>query len=397
MLSDLDKIKELARKYLDGQASPDEVQFLHEWYDTVSPDELEMVLLTEEKTVDEYGREILAELQKIIGKEKDPETRVVPFARRRISWRKLTTAAAILVLMIAGVYQYYQFRQNDGLQAGVRHFGGDVPAPRLNKSVLILGDGSKIYLDSVANGELITQGNVQISKLADGQLAYNPVGREDGPPSINTLTVPYGSRPIMLNLSDGSSVWLDAGSSISYPTVFTGKERKVEMSGQTYFEVAPDKSRPFVVSRGEFSVKVLGTHFNINSYEDEGQSQITLLEGAVQVVNNSGTALLKPGQQARIGDKGEIRLETDVDLEEVMAWKNERYELGGNTIDQIMRQIARWYDVEVEFSGPMPTENFMGGVPRTENVSALLKILEQTQVVTFRVEGRKIIVSKRIQ
>ncbi len=396
MQSDLDRIKELAQKFLNGDASPGEKKALHEWFDTVSSDELEMVLSPEKKTTEEYGREMYSVLQKEISRNSNDNLRSLPSRPFIASWKKITAAAAILLVVATGSYLFYKSQQDKQQLANTLPYGGDIEAPQQNKSVLILGDGSRIYLDSAANGELTTQGTVTIKKLADGQLAYDAADNNNpASASTNTITVPYGSRPLQLTLSDGSKVWLDVGSSITYPTVFTAGERKVEMTGQSYFEVAPDKTRPFLVSSGDISVRVLGTHFNINSYKNENRSMITLLEGSVQVKNNGSSTLLTPGQQAQIADKGDLSLRNDADLEEVMAWKNGRYELNGYTIEPIMRQIERWYNVTVEFDGPVPSDNFMGGVSRAENVSALLKILEQTQVVKFRVEGKKIIVSKR--
>jgi ferric-dicitrate binding protein FerR (iron transport regulator) len=206
------------------------------------------------------------------------------------------------------------------------------------------------------------------------------------------LTVPRGSRPLTLALPDGTKVWVDAGSEITYPAIFSGPERKVSVKGQSYFEVAKNAAKPFVVAKNDMEIRVLGTHFNVNAFDDESNIRVTLLEGKVQVGRTGESALLDPGQQALLPTNGKIKLDSNVDLEVVMAWKNNRFELNGQTIEPIMRQVARWYGVEIEYQGGVPDDNFVGSIPRQENVSVLLKILEQTQAVHFKITDKKIIV-----
>ena len=235
---------------------------------------------------------------------------------------------------------------------------------------------------------LAMQGAVKVMKLPDGQIAYHGTGKDV---QYNTLNNPRGSRVVGLTLADGSKVWLNAASSLRYPTAFTGKERKVEITGEAYFEVAHNPAMPFVVSKGGTTVRVLGTHFNINAYDDERSLNVTLLEGRVSVGSIAGAPpqVIIPGQQAQVGKSGDIELVNSVDLDEVMAWKNDLFSFKGAGIEGIMRQVSRWYDVDVVFEKQV-TEKFYAEVSKATNVSTLLKMLEATKAVQFSIEGKTI-------
>jgi hypothetical protein len=266
----------------------------------------------------------------------------------------------------------------------------DIKPPQSSRATITLANGHKIYLDSTAKGILIRQGNVKLQKLADGEIIYSGSSTNT---EYNTLTNPRGSRPVTMTLTDGTKVWLNAGSSLTYPVAFTGKERKVEITGEAYFEVSRNTSRPFTVKKvqDDASILVLGTHFNVNAYDDEAVMKITLLEGAVKVSKGTNSSLLTPGQQAELKD-GSIRLINDADMDEVMAWKNGKFQFGEKTdIETIMRQLARWYDVETEYRGKV-NRHFWGSISRDANVSQVLKMLETTGIVHFKIEGRKVIV-----
>ena len=240
------------------------------------------------------------------------------------------------------------------------------------------------------------QGNVRIIKKPNGEISYT--GNAAKEVTYNTLNVPRGSKPLGLTLSDGSQVWLNVGSSLTYPTAFTGKERKVRITGEAYFEIAHNANMPFIVQHNDVMVSVLGTHFNVNTYEDEADERITLLQGLVQVSKNSLSQLLKPGQQAKINhnETNEIKVLDDVNVDEVMAWKEGKFKFGENTdIGTIMRQISRWYDVDIVYKGSI-NQRFWGSISKDVNVSRVLKILEATGGVKFKVEGNKIIVMPAI-
>lgn len=310
-----------------------------------------------------------------------------------LSWRWISrSAAAILIISLAG-YLFYTFQIKNG-KPDIAHVPFESPAnevlPGGNKAMLTLNDGSVISLNDVVNGEVASQGGTKISKLANGQVVYNP-GDTAANVLFNTLTTPRGGQ-FKLTLPDGSNVWLNSSSSIRYPTAFAGKERKVQVTGEAYFEVAHDASKPFLVSVGDADIKVLGTHFNVNAYPDEAAAKTTLLQGSVSLSKAGMTTLLKPGQQAQIGSAGNFKLIDDVDLDEVVAWKNGYFSFAGADLQAVMRQIARWYDVEITYEGTIPDRQFGGKISRNSNVSEVLNILKETKV-NFRIAGKKIIVT----
>lgn len=262
--------------------------------------------------------------------------------------------------------------------------------PGGNKAVLTLADGSQVILDSAGNGAIATQGNVKIIKLADGKLSYSKEGATNEV-VYNTISTPKGGK-YDITLSDGSKVWLNAASSLTYPNAFVGNERKVTLRGEGYFEVAHNAAKPFHVMVNDIDVAVLGTHFNINSYEGEPALRTTLLEGKVVVKKGTQQATLKPGQQAEITNN--ININNDVDIEEVIAWKNGVFVFNNTNIETILRQVARWYDVDVVYENKT-NETFSGVIPRSENISKLLKILEATGKVDFKINGKQIIVKTK--
>lgn len=272
-------------------------------------------------------------------------------------------------------------------------------APGTNKAILTLADGKQIVLDEAKNGNLADQGNTKVIKL-NGQIAYNefamavPNGK-NAAVAYNTVTTPRGGQ-YQLILADGSRVWLNAESSLRFPTSFQGKERRVELAGEGYFEIAKDATKPFIVkinttSEEKDEVEVLGTHFNIMAYNDEGIVKTTLLEGSVKINRNNKIAMLKPGQQAKLQNQS-IKVVEDVDTDEAIAWKNGYFQFTSANLQQVMRQIARWYDVDISYEGKIPERKFGGKISRDNNASEVLKVLELSKV-KFRIENRKIIVT----
>jgi len=261
-------------------------------------------------------------------------------------------------------------------------------APGTNRARLTLSNGTTILLDSAGNGDLAKQGNTSITKVDSGLISYqvtNPM-TVPGNELYNTLAVPAGGQ-YKLVLPDGSKVWLNAGSSLKYPTVFSGKKRAVTLTGEGYFEVAKDPMFPFEVTAGTSSVAVLGTHFNINAYENEPVLKVTLEEGSVRV-NNSAT--LHPGEQAQVNHGTEIKI-LSADVEKELAWKNGLFIFKQTQLDEVMRQIGRWYNCEVKFEANIG-DHFNASVARDVPVSALLSFLEGTGHVHFRIEDKKITV-----
>lgn len=299
-------------------------------------------------------------------------------------------AAASLLLTASAIYFYFNWDKQENTLA-YQQIKKDVAPPSGDKAVLILADGSKIVMDSTSHGIIARQGNVEIVKNEDGAVSY--MGRGSNAFSYNTFDVPKGSKPLSLMLADGSRVWLNVGSSLTFPTVFTGKERVVTMEGEAYFEVAHNDVMPFKVKHGDVTINVRGTHFNVNGYTEEEMDKITLLEGSV-VVNKGGlTKTLLPGQQAMIQkSEADIRIQKDVDLNQVMAWRHGKFIFNqAMDIQDIMRQLGRWYNVDVIFKGVV-TQRFWGAISRDVNLSQVLKILEAAGGVKFDIEGDKITV-----
>jgi len=396
-----ENFKVIFQKYLDNQCSPEEADWLLAYLKDHPQDELPQQLieeqvakkLEEDHRTDPAVRERLEmRLQKIL---RQIETPVLPIGIRRFRWSRIAAAAAIILAIGTGAY--FLVNRNPQkviakIQAPVKH---DVAAPASTHAIITLANGKQIVLDSAANGTLATQGNINIKKLNDGQIIYTGNATEI---SYNTLVNPKGSKAVNLTLADGSQVWLNAASSLTYPTAFTGNERKVQITGEAYFEVSHNAAMPFKVTKGDATVTVLGTHFNVNAYEDEGALKVTLLQGSVKVSNNRESVTIKPGEQAEFIDHSPLTIDHSPftihqpDLDQVMAWKNGKFDFGeGEDITSVMRQIARWYDVEVEYKGKV-TGHLWGTISREANASAVFKMLEMTGSMKFRIEGKKVIV-----
>lgn len=317
---------------------------------------------------------------------------VVPIksSKKFFSVRRIAAAASVIVLLGAGTYFFFfNYKKTATINQPVAV--SDIQAPSSNRATITLGSGRKIFLDSAANGKLAEQGHTTITKTANGVLAYQSSAKEASV-VYNTLTNPRGSKAIMMSLSDGSRVWLNAESSVTYPVQFIGSERKISITGEAYFEVTHDAKKPFIVSRGDMNITVLGTHFNVNAYDDEKDIRVTLLEGSVKITAGRQQLLLSPNEQAQVTHNGNMHLDKSIDVEEVMAWKDGRFVFGEKTdINTIMRQVARWYDLDVEYHGTVDL-HFGGSMSRQINVSKVLEKLEMTGSVKFKIEGRKIIV-----
>jgi transmembrane sensor len=312
---------------------------------------------------------------------------------RRTRW---WAAAAILILATTGGYLWINRPQKELVKTADWHPAEHDIAPGGNKAILTLANGQNIILDSVHNGKLSLQGNASVNKTNSDKLVYISMEDSTGTDLVyNILTTPRGGQ-YQIVLQDGTNAWLNAASSITYPTTFTGKERKVEITGEVYFEVAKNMNMPFkVVLPGNEEVEVLGTHFNINAYNDEVAVKTTLLEGSVKVIKDKTTTLLVPGQQAQFlnftSDAGSMKVVKNADLEEVMAWKNGSFRLTSTDIPTIMRQVARWYDVEIVYEKGVPPGHITGEVPRNTSLSKVLDVFE-TSGVHFSIEGKKIII-----
>ncbi|HLY70739.1 MAG TPA: FecR domain-containing protein [Puia sp.] len=333
----------------------------------------------------DYG----ALLQKVTGIDKTGKKQPTI---RSIRARTIWWSAAAILLIACGVYFYKESRpipQETVTQTGKQ----DIKAPASNRATIALANGQKIFLDSLGNGIMKKQGSAELEKKGAGSIVYN----DNGQPKetiYNTLTNPRGSRVVDITLADGTRIWLNAESSLTYPVAFAGKDREVSITGEGYFEVAKDPKRPFRVQVNKVEIEVLGTHFNISGYADENNIRTTLLEGSVRISSGDrhSAHMLKPGEQAIVDrTNGDAQIKTGIDLDEVMAWKNGSFEFNGTDLKTIMNELARWYDADIEYGSKIPTDRFFGIVSRSSNLSEVLKIMEGANV-HFKIDGKKVIV-----
>ncbi len=383
----------LLDKYMSGEASLEEEQRLLNFYGSFA-EPSEQTDLPENNPL---GDRIFDKINVQINPSEDYTPSFYSYYLKPIS-----VAAMILMVISISLY-FYSNRKLAGPSVEQQfteiNTKNDI-LPGNNKAILILADGSRISLDDAERGLLASQGNTAITKTNSGEIVYekNPADKKKNAlvaSVINTIQTPKGGK-YQIRLPDGSKVWLNSASTLSYPTAFTGKERIVKLKGEAYFEIAPRKSMPFRVESDDQIVEVLGTHFNVNSYDNEDFTKTTLIEGSVKVILNtrsniSGkTKLLKPGEQSSINSsKSDIKIE-NVDTEKAIAWKNGYFKFKNTPIQEIMREVERWYDVELIYEGNMPTDEFTGFVSNDVNISAVLKILEQSGGVKFTVKGKKL-------
>lgn len=378
----------LAEKYVQGTATPDERTLVEAWYAELSKDPVTISAIEKEAA----KQQIMAELEKAI--QMPEEIPVVPMfhteerpARRR--WFTRIAAAAIILILGSAVLLFFnQTTEHPGIASETGRYTGTDVLPGNYKAKLTLANGETIVLDSAGAGELARQGSTKIINK-DGQLIY--VGDPDGETVYNTVATAKGEMYSM-TLSDGSLITLNAGSSVHFPVAFTGKERRIEVTGEVYVKVAKDKNKPFIASVNGMEVLALGTEFNINAYGDDGKILATLVEGSVRVSKQDQQVILEPGQQAITKTAG-ITKSTLVDLEKTLAWKNNEFIFDKDGLPVIMRQLERWYDVEVVYEGVLPKLTFSGSISRQKNASAVLNMLKRTEMIKMKIEGKKIIVS----
>ena len=267
--------------------------------------------------------------------------------------------------------------------------------PATNKAVLTLADGSTVALDSAVNGVVAAQGALKVQQQ-QGQLTYQHATAAGEQVFYNTLTTPRGGKYRLL-LPDGSQVWLNAASSIRYPTAFAGKERVVELTGEAYFDVIANEKQPFKVNSGGQQVVVLGTGFNVNAYSDERLIKTTLVSGSVkvaeQVPETGASVVLTPGNQARFV-KGSIRVK-EVNTEDETAWKNDLFAFNDVDFETVIRELSRWYDVDINFKGQMPGRQLMGNVSRNYSITQVLKMLAFAARIDYEIDGRTITLSSK--
>jgi ferric-dicitrate binding protein FerR (iron transport regulator) len=353
--------KKLLDKYLAGHCTPEEIAVVEDWYlqlpfEKEAPDHLFIETSKEEVWNQLSPRRKSAKLFRV---------------------KRIAIAASIILCFSVGLY-FIAGRNTLPLTAKTEL--KDI-LPGGHKAMLTLADGTVVNLDDAKNGQIASQNGIIIRKAKNGQLEY--IIKEIPNASVtgsNTISTPRGGQ-YQVSLPDGTKVWLNAATTLKYPYAFAKNERVVELNGEAYFEVSKDHTRPFRVKTDAQTVEVLGTHFNINAYNDEAAVKTTLLEGAVKVSNAAGSVNLHPGEQSRL-NTGTAKLIVDqqIDLDKEMAWKNNIFSFDNDDLQTIMRQISRWYDVDVVYEGKITPEKYVGEIPRNSNLAEVFKILELNHI-----------------
>ena len=395
--------QQLLGKYLEGTYTASDLDILRELLKIeIESEEVEEILLEQlrKSTFHPSESEVnwSAMLERIL--ESGSSLQAAPVKNNQRSGKKVVLwrlAAAAVFVFIVGLTYFYIIKKPQYKEVAVENTIQDVP-PGSEKAVLTLADGRQIILDTAGKGTLAEQGGIKVTNF-EGRLTYAPEGK---PTEVvyNKITTPRGGN-YQLELVDGTKVWLNAGSSIQFPTAFPGNERMVDVEGEAYFEVAHNTDKPFKTKMPDGSVvQVLGTHFNVNAYNDESGIKVTLIEGAVEVSNQISKIKLRPGQQA-ILDGNTLESISGVNIQEVTAWKNGYFHFESASLSTILRELARWYDIQVDYQGSIPDERFFVIVNRNSTLSSVLQALQeslkaaQINNIKFKIEGKRLIVQNQ--
>lgn len=369
------KAKEILLKYDAGTCTDEEKEWVENWY-------LQLPVKSDQNISED---DLHKDLDLVwLGLPVHQNTKHALISRKTSLWPKYAAAAILLMVLSFGAILVLK-QQTAG---SMITYKDDVPAGG-NNAILTLADGRRIRLNEAANGALVEKTGLSITKTAGGQLIYKVSGATVLT-GFNTINTPRGGQ-YQVVLPDGTKIWLNAASELKFPTSFANKElREVELRGEAYFEVAHLVKQPFIVKTAQQAIKVLGTHFNISSYADDMNTKTTLLTGSVSVESGSNLVTLKPGQQSVKTTSGfKVR---NIDTEAAVAWKNGYFLFNDESLTNIMKEISRWYDVEVVFTGETGNQHFDGCVSRFKNISEILRKFELTDNVHFRIEGRRITV-----
>ncbi|MCE6991134.1 FecR family protein [Dyadobacter sp. CY323] len=412
-------------RYAQGlHSGAEHTQFLN-WFDHLDPEVAELVMeqyaqisakYESDQTLFPPQKSLINSIEQRLDELSEHKNGDMSETRFRLGFLRYAAAA---ILVLAGTFAYFTLsRKKTPEVTTVKTISNDA-VPGSSKAILTLADGSDIILDDAHNGEIAVQEGIRITKTADGKLIYSTekiTGNTDGssPRVFNTITTPKAGQ-FKVNLPDGTRVWLNSLSSIRFPASFNGPVRTVDITGEVYFEVAQLQKNingkmqkvPFHVSSADQVVEVLGTHFNINSYQDESATKTTLLEGSVRVLaakkdkNVKSEVRLRPGEQALVPARIKSQpisvagiTVRSVDSEEAVAWKEGYFRFKDANIQDVMRQLARWYDIEVSYEGDFSSEQFTGFVSRNIRMSNVLKILQEGGGVKFSIKGKKVEVTK---
>nr|WP_082855837.1 FecR family protein [Mucilaginibacter sp. L294] len=405
-MMDEKSLNEFLEKYIANRHTEQEHELFIEWLNTAPLNEVQQIIdkyqfVVQRNLNDEpmLHPQLASRIEAGIDKLEKEDRQAKPVRMLWPSFKKIASVAAVFIL-IASTAIYFLSSPDGKKQVIVKtkaNLNKNIVLPGGNKAMLTLADGSNIILGSAQDGILAKQANIDIRKVTGGKIIYNASNllNSDAPVLYNTITTPRGGQ-YQVTLSDGTKVWLNAASSLKFPAAFSSNERIVELTGEAYFEVAKltgpsvagrEGSRiPFKVITANQTVEVLGTHFNINAYADEATIKTTLLEGSVKVVHSktNNSQFLKPGQQATVGAKIQI---SDVDATQSIAWKNGYFIFSHEDIGSIMRQVSRWYDINVQYEGNVTQEGFIGTISKFKDVAQVLDMLQLTGAVHFKTEN----------
>lgn len=403
-------ILQLLERFENKTASAEEVEILFEYLDDNALDpEIQASLMSRmqkymplQEDLDYWknrleGKQLAEKILALLPEKGNKPVVLQP----RISFFRNFIRYAAAILLVLGPVTYFFFIQkgNDGQLASVSSKAPSAQirdiAPGSNKAVLTLSDGSSIILDTTASGVVAEQAGTNVRKLADGRILYEYESEKNITAPLvlyNTMSTPRGGQ-YQLTLTDGTKVWLNAASSITFPTVFSEKERRVSVTGEVYFEVAKNPKKPFKVDiNDKVEINVLGTHFNVNAYNDETSVNTTLIEGSLDVNVNGSSQRLNPGQQAQVRETN-IRLVREINTQQVIAWKDGAFSFNKDNFDAVLRQISRWYDVEIVYEHGVPDRVFSGKMGRNLALSQILNFFKEIDV-NLKIQGNKIIVMK---
>lgn len=383
-----------------GNYSNDEYNEFTAWMQNCSRDEYERALIIWEEIVSQAEilpvvdyqlfEKIEASLDQLDRQENNVKQLYPEAAPRSMMWERIAVVACLLLTLAFGSYFYLKKKNTDRSAFPITKRTD----PVVEHSVtLTLANGKKIILADIKTGKLAEESGVSITKASNGQLVYTIKESDlDVTGQYNTLTTPKG-QTYQINLPDGSAVWLNAASTLRYPVRFDRRERRVQVTGEAYFEVAKDPSKPFRVNvDGAQEIEVLGTHFNVKAYGNDSNISTALLEGSVKLSSGSGQVILKPGQIA-FNDRQNMLKVKQADLTEVMAWKNGLFVFNNENINEVMKTIARWYDVDFEFRGNVPQKRIWGKMIRYQTVTELLDNIAISTGIHYKITGRRVILT----
>lgn len=395
-----ERFKELFQCYVSRSCTSQEEIELMQMMNDPALDEIKKMQV--EQVYDQLpDQELMTDAQadlifnRILGKR----ATVVSFQpNRQYIFRRIAIAASVIFVIGISIWYIYYNKPAKQTEVVKTILPNDVKAPANNRAMITLSNGNKVYLDSASNGQLAVQNNIKVVKLADGRIAYQSTGQEATKEVIyNTLLNPRGSPSAVLILIDGTEVWLNAESSLKYFTNIPGGERKVEITGECYFEVAHNASKKFIVkdANSGTEIQVLGTHFNVNTYADEPEMKVTLLEGSVKVKaigeGETSEVVIRPGEQAVAAKDGQLTINNNVNMEQVMSWKNGDFNFQDLSFPQVGRQLERWYDIEVVYKNKVPDIQFKGDMDRGVNLSEVRELF-RAWGIKARIEGKKLII-----